>query len=157
MQTKKFNAAAAHASKGQDGKDVWWEHSDLINPKLAIWSVAYSLKRSMDVHLKGDPKRAKAGDVGSWWTGKVSWKQAQRARHKQQAKFEAGELKKAPRKLSGQMRDKYYRNHKLKGTHNHQTRGMKITDWKNEDVSDWLKEGDDAFPTKETMVPAKGK
>jgi hypothetical protein len=44
--------------------DIWWAHADLVDPKLAIWTTAYSYQRM----AKGK-KGASDLEAAAWWTG----------------------------------------------------------------------------------------
>ena len=145
MQTGAFNDAVKHSkrSANKDGQNaIWWKHSDIINPKLAVWSVAYKLKRILDRRYGGDPKKVKKGDVGSWWAGKVSYSHAQRVYKAKLAKWERdGRKGKPPHKPSGMKRERYYNSKRIKR-------------WKTMDASEAMHQGDESFPTQESMVRA---
>jgi len=67
MQIGPYESAQKYMKK--QGQDAWWPHSDLIDPKLSIWTAAYHLKQQRD--RLG--KKQSAEDIGAYWAGKSDY------------------------------------------------------------------------------------
>lgn len=52
--------------KKEANSNIWWDHSDLGDPKLAIWTMAYDYQRP----LKAGKGQITDLEAAEWWTGK---------------------------------------------------------------------------------------
>lgn len=132
MQTPVFDKTKAWSEK-QDEHQIWWNHSDLINPQLAVWSAALALKEITGRRAGGRVEWVRRGFVRAWW---MSGEDIREVR----AYYGGGKRGEKPRALK--IEEEHYWSARVRAL-------------KEKDVSAWMQPGDDQFPKKEKMRAAR--